>query len=108
MTKHQDLDARSLAMHKLVVEKIRRNPELIQHVAGNLARWKIIVCANSQPYVDAWQSLLDRGVEHCLRLAIEDSEHATAMRQSSPFGGVLTHAERWQFLREWKAEHEPY
>ena len=99
---HTILDARSLAMHRLAVEKIRQQPQLMACVANNLARWRGCVSARTMPYIDAWQALLDQGEEHVLSLAIEDSEYAAAMRQSTPFAGVLKPQERWQFLLEWK------
>ena len=106
-TSHESaqLDARSLALHRLAVEKIRQQPQLMAVVANNLARWRGCVSARTMPYIDAWQSLLDQGAEHMLSLAIEDSEFATAMRQSTPFAGVLTPQERWKFLREWRQKH---
>jgi len=100
---HEMLDQRSLAMHKLIAEKIRERPELFDHPKKTLARWRVIVDQASQPYLEVWQELFDQGVEAALAVATEDSERATALRQSSPFCGVLTEEERINFLREWKA-----
>jgi len=58
---HQWLDRRSLALHRLIAEKIRRDPDLFENVKRTLARWSQIVCANSQPYVKEWQRLVDLG-----------------------------------------------
>ena len=102
---HRILDARSLAMHRLAVEKIRQEPQLMACVANNLSRWRCSVSTRSMPYIDAWQTLLDQGAEQVLRVAIEDSEYAAAMRQSTPFAGVLTPQERWKFLRAWSQQH---
>ncbi len=106
MNTHDELDARSFAMHRLITQKIERDPSLMQIPASNLSRWQQDVCANSQAYISAWQALLSQGLDASLRVATEDSEYARAMRQCSPFAGVLTPAERWQFLRDWKAQHE--
>ena len=106
MNTHDELDARSFAMHRLITQKIERDPSLMQIPASNLTRWQHDVCANSQAYISAWQALLRQGLQASLRVATEDSEYARAMRQCSPFAGVLTPAERWQFLRDWKAQHE--
>jgi len=56
----------------------------------------------SLPYLDAWQELIDAGMERCLEFALEESEKGDAMRQSSPFVGILTEDERLGFLREWR------
>jgi hypothetical protein len=104
---HLDTEARSLALHRLVAQKIQHDPALMNHVADNLARWKKRVCQNSQPYILAWEALLGQGLAACLRIATEDSEYANAMRQCSPFAGVLSPQERWQFLREWGKHEAP-
>jgi hypothetical protein len=102
MRTYQQLDARSRAMHALVMAKIRANPMLFEHVKTTLARWRVIVCESSQPYLIEWEQLVNAGVEPCLAMAIEDSQRADAMRQSSPFTGILTNAERFAFLKNWK------
>jgi len=98
---HQWLDQRSLALHQLIAEKIRKDPALFENVKRTLARWRTIVCANSQPYVKKWQRLVDLGMEACLAAAVEESEHAAAMRQASPFCGILSNEERWEFFLDW-------
>ena len=102
MPSHEELDARSLALHRLVVRKIRREPELFENVLATLTRWQSSVSPSARPYLTAWARAAREDVEGCLELAVEDSEHATAMRQSSPFCAVLTHKERFEFLTSWK------
>lgn len=99
MRTHQEIDQRSLAMHRLVAEKIRRDPALFEKARRTLARWRTIVCPASQPYLDEWEQLMKRGIDACLAVAIEDSERANALRQSSPFTGILTNQERYSFLK---------
>lgn len=106
MRTHQDLDKRSLAMHQLIAEKIVRNPSLFARVRKTLERWQTIVSHDSQPYLREWQGFVDKGMEACLAVATEDSERATALRQSSPFCGVLTNRERLMFLKTWSRDHE--
>lgn len=102
MRTHQELDARSLALHRLIAEKIRRDPALFNRVKATLTRWQAIVSADAQPYLVEWAQLVDAGMDACLAVATEDSEHATDLRQCSPFCGVLTEPERLAFLRSWK------
>lgn len=106
MPTHRDIDARSLAMHQLVAEKIRRDPALLERAKKTLARWRGMVCPASQPYLVEWERLLERGIEPCLAVATENSQRAAALRQSSPFAGLLTNQERFTFLRDWKRAHE--
>lgn len=102
---HREIDQRTLAMHGLVVAKIRRDPALFGRVLATLARWRGTVAEASQPYLMAWEALAADGMEPCLRMALEDSERAAALRQASPFAGLLSNEERFAFLRAWKHAH---
>jgi hypothetical protein len=101
MRTHQRLDQRTLAMHVLLAEKIRLEPALLARAQQTLSAWRGRVCARSQPYLDDWQGILDSGLEPCLAVMTEQSERATALRQSSPFAGMLSNQERFEFLRSW-------
>jgi hypothetical protein len=101
----QDLDERTLAMHMLVAEKLRRDPQLLQRVDNTLQRWRAQVCERSQPYLVEWQKLVDQGVDACVGAMTERTQRAAAMRQASPFAAVLSNQERFEFLRRWRAMH---
>lgn len=105
MPTHQEIDARALAMHRLVAQKIRQNPALFDKAKATLARWRTMVSVSSQPYLQEWEILMHQGVEACLAMAVEDSERAAALRQSSPFAGLLTHQDRFTFLKTWRLDH---
>lgn len=102
---HEKIDRKNLAMHRLVAEKIRRDPRLLEQARAILSRWRETTSAASLPYLDQWSALLDQGLEAALAVATEDSERATALRQASPFPGILTNEERLKFLSDWKSEH---
>lgn len=101
MRTHQEIDRRSLDLHRLIASKIRNNPALFSKVQDTLARWRGIVSESTQPYLLQWETLIDQGIEKCLAVAEEDSPNATALRQSSPFCGILTNQERHEFLKSW-------
>jgi hypothetical protein len=103
---HAQIDARSLALHRLVAEKVRREPQRFVRAGAILARWRREVCANTQPYLEEWERLFHEGMEQALKVATEDSERADALRQSSPLACVLTPAERVAFLKDWRREHD--
>lgn len=105
MRTHQEIDARSLAMHRLVAQKLRNEPERFECVRENLRRWDSVATPRARPYLKAWEALARQGMEACLEMAVEDSGQGRAMRQSSPFAGVLTNRERFAFLREWEDRH---
>jgi hypothetical protein len=99
MRTYEQLNARSRAMHVLVAAKIRANPMLFEHVKTTLARWRVIVCESSQPYLIEWEQLVNAGLEPCFAMAVEDLQRADALRQPSPFTGILTNVERFAFLK---------
>lgn len=93
-------------MHRLIVEKIMHDPALFEKVRKTLAHWQTVASPDSQAYVREWQQFAEKGMDACLAMATEDSEYATALRQSSPFCGILTNRERLMFLKSWGRNHE--
>jgi hypothetical protein len=91
---HERIDRRSLALHAAIAKKLRDRPELIEIARDNLDRWSQSV-GRSQPYWDAWREILSRPLPEILELLTEDSERMTALRQATPFAGVLDPPERW-------------
>jgi hypothetical protein len=91
---HERIDRRSLAMHRAIAEKLRANPELMAIARENLAR-RLETPGHSHPYWEAWNEIFDLPLSNMLELIVEDSERMTAMRQTSPFAGILTPKERW-------------
>lgn len=106
MRTHQEIDERSLALHRLIADKIKRDPALFGKARETLSRWRTMVSAASQPYLEEWDHLVKQGMDACLAVAVEDSQRAAALRQSSPFTGVLSNGERFAFLKNWSREHE--
>jgi hypothetical protein len=91
---HQRIDRRSLALHRAIAEKLAANPALIEIARENLDRWSL-QRGRSQPYWDAWREILSHPLPYVLDLMVEDSERMTAMRQATPFAGILEPKERW-------------
>jgi uncharacterized protein YmfQ (DUF2313 family) len=106
MNDHRQIDARSLAMHRLVAAKVRRDPAQFEHARATLARWlDPRNPTRSEPYLREWARLMALGMEATLAAAEEESERAEALRACSPFAGILTPAERFTFLKAWSAAH---
>ncbi len=105
MPGHKDLDRKSRLLHQLVAAKIARNPGLWNDARAVLERWRR-EAGFSGYYADTWTRLMDAGQHACLAVAVEDSERADALRQSSPFIGLLTGEERIHFLRTWRVRRE--
>jgi hypothetical protein len=94
MLGHERIDRRSIALHRAIAAKIRRHPESIETARDNLTRW-IGGRGRALPYLEEWRRLLDLKPEDLAELLVEDSERMRALRQSTPFAGVLHPKERW-------------
>ena len=103
MPSHQEIDARSLALHRLIAQKVARQPALLEKELHTVKRWQTLVSTSSQPYLREWEELLDQGADACLAVAAEESQRAAALRQCSPFTNILSNAERFAFLKNWKS-----
>lgn len=90
---HSRVDERSLAMHRLVAAKLRTNPVILDEARDNLRRWQKM---NGTPALalSEWESILSGPVDQVSQFLEERSERANRLRQSSPFAGALTDAER--------------
>jgi len=91
---HRILDARSLAMHCKIAQKITRDPELLNKAKANLERWSAKSKGPQPQYLREWQQILERPWPEIAELITSMSEDATRLRSSSPFAGVLTASER--------------
>lgn len=91
---HRLLEARSLAMHAVIAEKIGRDPRLLEIARRNLLRWRAKWGREAPPWVDEWDRILERPWLEIAAIITEPSEEAARLRQSTPFAGVLAPSER--------------
>lgn len=92
---HRVHDARSLAMHVLIARKIDRDPQLLEIARRNLARWLRRAPQESRPrWMETWSALLRRPWPEIASRITALTEDGAQLRQSTPFAGVLTPAER--------------
>ena len=99
---HEQLTRRSLAYHRLVAERVRRDPSLLKVASINLLRWRAASGTRAPSYLAEWETILAQGLDYALMVATRDNDESDRLRQSTPFAGVLSPKERWEFLRSWK------
>jgi hypothetical protein len=97
------LDARSLALHCLIAQKIMADPSLIDIARRNLAAWRRKSAGAEPRYLDEWQQILARPWPQVAGLITEQSDNATRLRQSSPFAGILSTVERRRIYDAFRA-----
>ncbi len=90
---HERLDQRSLALHRLVAEKVLADPALLDKARGTVRRWQEGQGSKSLALAE-WELILAGTPDQVTRFLVEGSERATRLRQSSPFTGILTEPER--------------
>ncbi len=97
----RSLDARSLAMHQSIAAKLRQQPALLGRARATIDRWQAQGAGGAaRPYLEAWRHLIDQGLDATLAAVTDPGERGNAMRQASPFTGILDNRERWALLRD--------
>jgi len=99
---HTRVDERSLAMHRLVARKLLADSTLLEKARENVCRWRRIEGSPSLT-LSEWEKILSGPVEQTAKFLVEQSERATRLRQSSPFAGILTEAERKSIYESYSA-----
>ena len=99
---HVRLDERSLALHRLVAEKLRADPALLEKARDNLRRWEE-ASGGVSPVFAEWAQILTSPDGEVVEFLAERSERATRLRQSSPFAGALTQEERRAIYESYSA-----
>lgn len=103
LLKHRVIEARSLAMHCLIAQKIDRNLRLLDIARRNLATWRARYGDNPPRALEEWQAILTHPWPKIAALITDPGEAATRLRQSSPFAGVLTQSERHRVYEAFRA-----
>ena len=103
MDPHARAELRSLVYHRAIAARLANEPHLLVRARQRVDAW--LASGPAAPAeAEAWTEVLGGDSTSIAGLLSEDSEHARALRQSSPFAGALTAAERW---RLWRATRVP-
>jgi hypothetical protein len=94
---HRRAERRSLAYHRALARRLRR--PMVDDALRQIWKWRARGAIDAR-YADEWERLLRRPVAEIRRAIGEDDEAAAALRQTSPFAGMLSEAERHKILSE--------
>jgi hypothetical protein len=101
MRSHEWIDQRSLALHEAVAARLEAQPQLLEVARANLKRW---LAARPAAALREWQRLLDSlPLPQLVQLLRSPEEEAVRLRQSSPFAGILSPAERQAILDRYES-----
>jgi hypothetical protein len=98
----QWLDRRSLELHRLIAQRVRSDPRLLDQAKATLTRWQRLD-ARGCPGWDEWAGALAAGLQSTLEAMLDEGERGQYLRSCTPFTRVLTPRERNDFLRSWNA-----
>jgi hypothetical protein len=102
-SQHRLLEARSLAMHAVIAEKIERDRNLLDIPRNNLKRWRARWHDEPPAWHGEWSGIITRPWPEIAAIITEPSEEGARLRQSSPFAGVLSVEERRRIYEAFRA-----
>jgi hypothetical protein len=105
MGPHELHDQRSLAIHRLVAERIRADHSLLAEPRRRVAEWQR-ACTMNPKYPQAWSVLLNGPIETLVEVLLDPGEVATELRHVSPFAGIIDMETRERIWREVKQRLE--
>lgn len=91
---HQRIDERSLHFGRLIADRLRDDPSLINAARENTRRWTVTASPGALPVLQEWTMVLNCPLDTVIHLLTSTDQRGTRLRQSNPFAGVLTFAER--------------
>jgi hypothetical protein len=95
---HRLAEARSLAYHRAVADRLAGDPAMLGRAIG---RAEAMLAEDRAPfYAGRWLDLLRGPVSALLDVLRSDAEPARALRQATPFAGEIGARERWRIWRE--------
>lgn len=96
---HADLDARALAIARVIGKRIVRDPTLIERAQKYVREYLKTAPPGERKEMEEWAAILETMPPPRLRkFLVNTGERATRLRQSLPFLGALTPAERTTLL----------
>jgi hypothetical protein len=94
LVEHRLAELRSIALHEAIGRELARKPELVE-----IAKRRVAEGAFHPYYRVEWQKVLALPLDGLVAFLTEDTERARALRQCTPFAGVIGPRERWEIWR---------
>lgn len=99
MDLHRIGEERSIEMHAEIARRLRAEPGLLDSVRRRLD--ESLASGLMHPgYAARWKELIARPLDELCAALVDPSEEARALRQSTPFVGILDAPTRWRIWRE--------
>ncbi len=95
---HHLAERRSLALHGLIAEQIRRDPRLVVTAQERVRTW-LRQGSIGAKWAEAWLKVLARPADEIADYLVDEGQAARDLRQSTPFAGVIDPRTRWDVRR---------
>jgi hypothetical protein len=95
---HELSTERSLAFHREIARRLLGDAGIVERALRRVRAWQME--GPQRPHVRQWAEILEGTPESIAAFLVDLSESAQELRQSSPFAGVLSPAERWRIWNE--------
>jgi hypothetical protein len=102
MDAHALAEERSLALHREIAALLERDPQLIGRARTRVQQWIDDGSVHAH-YALRWSQLLAGPFDALRAVMLEESEHARALRQVTPFAGFVDPRTRWRIWRDVRA-----
>jgi hypothetical protein len=90
-------------MHCLIANKLGTEPRLVEVARKNLRRWWTAAGERRPHWMKEWDEILRQPCSDIQAILADPSERGAALRQSSPFAGVLSARERRRIYEAFRA-----
>lgn len=97
-------DLRSLAYHRAIIEKLRKEPVVVLKKARSNLDAMSKKHPDAKKLFDHWAQWLSFPIDDLINLSLDSSLFAREMRQVTPFAGVLSARERVDILKRFRRE----
>jgi len=98
MDGHRTAERRSLAYHAAIADRLHGEPWILDRARAQVAAWRRGGSVHDR-YIAAWDAVLAGSAEEIAAALIDAGAAMIALRQVSPFTGVLGARERWAIWR---------
>ncbi len=99
---HALSNRRSLMMPRIIAERLRANPALLETARMNMARWN----CPERGWWREWFRILEQPLVEIIATLERNDDEGCRLRQSSPFAGILSPQEVWKLKGEFKEDNE--
>src|SRR5690242_17534369 len=99
MDPHRLAELRSLAFHREIAVRLRQDSTPIAAARARIRRWADEGHL-SGTYAARWEEILTRPLDELVHAILDPSERGAALRQTTPFVGLIDPRTRWRIHRE--------